>query len=248
MSRDEGLILCGNLAGQSPVEQAASIWRGKFTARRRFPKSPSIHYTLTFTSGKLLPAAGEYPPLAFPLKLAGLPTMFRLDSKTIWSAWSLTLCILWTGTWSGIALGDPSIVEHAPASSVLAIVSSDLGQTCAEFQRSRLGETLVGADFKPLIAELRKFQLGGPLYLRPLVGFDWSELQNTHTAGGLFIFPLAEGKQGLAWIFAGSAPAGEASPLAAASRYFSAQQFRSSSETLGTAKLTIWTPPASKEE
>jgi hypothetical protein len=166
-----------------------------------------------------------------------------------WSESLLAMCLLWCGMGAAVARADQSsVVEHAPASSVLAIASDDLGQTCSDFQRSRLGETLVGADFNPLVAELRRLQLGGPLYLRPLVGFDWSELQDAHTAGGLFIFPLAEGKQGLVWIFAGSAPAGDASPLAAAARYFSGRKFRSVSETRGTAKLTTWIPPTRKGE
>ncbi len=157
----------------------------------------------------------------------------------------LGLCCLWSAT---CAADISSVVEHVPANTVLAITSGDVGLTCSDFQRTRLGETLTDADFKPLLAELRKFQLGGPLHLRPMVGFDWSDLVDVHAAGGLVILPLAEGKQGLAWIFTGPVPAGEASPLAAASRYFGEQGFRSSSETRGAVELTTWSPPASKQQ
>ena len=57
----------------------------------------------------------------------------------------LGLCCLWSAT---CAADISSVVEHVPANTVLAITSGDVGLTCSDFQRTRLGETLTDADFK----------------------------------------------------------------------------------------------------
>jgi hypothetical protein len=136
-----------------------------------------------------------------------------------------------------------SAARHAPANTCLAVVARDVGQTCEAFQRTRLGESLCGPDFSPLIEELRRRRLAGPLHLRPAVGFDWSDLTKVRDAGGLFVFPLADAKLGLAWIFSGAAPSTTPELLAAAQRYFAEQGFRRSTARHKAAELIVLTPP-----
>ena len=157
------------------------------------------------------------------------------------------LVVLGLLCWGGVARaqGIANLIEHVPASVCLALTSSDVGQTCAEFQQTRIGQSLTGPNFTPLIEELRRRQLGGPLNLRPVVGFDWIELEQVHQPGGLFVFPLPEGKLGLAWLFVGT-PSSDG-PLAAAARYFGEQGFRGENVTNRGTSLTTLHPPAVKK-
>ncbi|MCH8924205.1 MAG: hypothetical protein IIA67_13780, partial [Planctomycetes bacterium] len=140
-----------------------------------------------------------------------------------------------------------SVASHAPAESCFAAVSADVAATCEAFQKTRLGETLCGPDFTPLVDELRRRGMAGPLNLRPAVGFDWSDLAELHEPGGLFVFPLAESKLGVAWIFGGSSSETLPGPLAAAERYFRAKGFSSSIVRHEAAELIVL-KPAGKEQ
>lgn len=135
------------------------------------------------------------------------------------------------------------VAGHAPAESCFAAASANVADTCAAFQETRLGETLCGPAFEPLIAELRRRGLAGPLNLRPAVGFDWSDLAEVRDAGGLFIFPLADDQLGVAWIFRGTSNTASGGLLATAARHFSDKRFGRSSVRRGAAELTVYTPP-----
>ena len=151
---------------------------------------------------------------------------------------------------SGIASAQEltGVVQHVPVDACLALASGDVGQTCSQFQQSNLGELITGPVFRPLIEELRRRHLGGPLNLRPVVGFDWQELEELHQPGGLFLFPLPDDELGLAWIFDGAPSTGDASPLAASAKYFGEQGFRGENVIRQGASWTILTPPASKKD
>jgi hypothetical protein len=135
-----------------------------------------------------------------------------------------------------------NVARHAPADACLALVSGDVGQTCEAFQRTRLGETFCGPDFTPLIDELRRRGMAGPLYLRPAVGFDWSDLAKVHDAGALVVFPLAEDKLGMAWIFSAATPSAAPELLAVSQRYFAAQKFRRTTARHKAARLIVLQP------
>ncbi|MEX0937840.1 MAG: hypothetical protein WDZ59_08255 [Pirellulales bacterium] len=136
-----------------------------------------------------------------------------------------------------------SVAQHAPADTYLAIASGDVAATCQEFQGTSIGQMLAGADFVPLIDELRRRESAGPLHLRPAFGFDWDELQQLHAAGGLFIFPMPGDKQGAAWIFGGTPSTEASNPWASAGQYFQSKGFSRSSERRGAATLTVFRPP-----
>ncbi len=91
------------------------------------------------------------------------------------------------------------------------------------------------------MAELRRLRLAGPLNLRPAFGFDWEDLQDIHSPGGLFLFPLADGRQAVAWIFAGTST-DDTGPLAVAARYFGEQGFRGETLQRGRGQLTVLHP------
>jgi len=138
------------------------------------------------------------------------------------------------------ASGERGVAKHAPATTCLAVSSDDLAATCAAFQKTRLGAALAGPVFAPLRAALAKQDLGSLLRLRPLFGFDWSDLNEVHAPGGAIVFPLADGSLGSAWLFlTEQAPA----PLAAASAYFKAQGYRETSSTRGGMTIITLTPP-----
>ncbi len=135
------------------------------------------------------------------------------------------------------------VAEHVPAGAQLAVASAAVGQSCQQFERTHTGQVLCGPEFAPLIEELRRRELAGPLNLRPAFGFDWHDLQDIGGAGGLFVFPLPDGRQGMAWLFAGQPPSDGSGPLAAAARYFNQQRFTSSQAQRGGANLTLFRSP-----
>ncbi len=152
---------------------------------------------------------------------------------------------------SGMAANGQSvtqIAEYFPADCQLALVSADLGATCAEFQQTRVGETLTGPNFAVLIDHLRRHELGGPLNLRPIFGFDWRELQEVHQPGGLAVFSGSDGTLSLVWIFIGSASQDEAAPLPMASLYFTSQGFSQSTDHRAGIHVTTLRPPVGREK
>ncbi len=159
------------------------------------------------------------------------------------------LCVgLCLTAFSAHAQSAAGVAEHAPADTCLAVASNDVAETCQDFLATRIGQMLSGPDFAPLVDELRRRDMAGPLHLRPAFGFDWSELDDLHAPGGLFIFPLADDKQGAAWVFDGTPSDESSSPLAAAGRYFQSQGFARSTEQRGGAALTIYRPPDDKQD
>ena len=139
-----------------------------------------------------------------------------------------------------------SVAGHVPADACLAIASGDVGATCEEFLQTRLGETLSGDAFVPLVEKLRRLQLAGPLHLRPAFGFDWDDLRQVHSAGGLFVFPVGEGRQAVAWVFEGTSNS-DSGPLAVAARYFGEQGFTSETLKRGGAQLVVLHSPERPE-
>jgi hypothetical protein len=140
-----------------------------------------------------------------------------------------------------------SVARHAPANTCFAAAGGDVAQTCEAFQKTRLGHSLCGPDFVPLIDELRRREMAGPLTLRPAVGFDWSDLAQVHDAGGMFVFPVGETELGVAWIFSGTSSVESPGPLAAAQKYFSAKGFGRSSGRYKGADLTVFKPSGKKQ-
>lgn len=158
---------------------------------------------------------------------------------------ALGLCLV--GSLAG-AQDVASVARHVPADACLALVARDVAATCEAFQRTRLGETFCGPEFSPLIDELRRRRMAGPLYLQPAVGFDWSDLEKVHDAGGLFVFPLADEKLGLAWVFSGAAPSTTPELLSVAERYFTKQGFRRSTARHDAAELIVLAPASTESD
>ncbi len=156
-------------------------------------------------------------------------------------------CLLLSGM-SAFGQSVGQIAEHFPADSRFALVSADLGATCAEFQQTRVGQTLTGPNFAVLIDHLRRHELGGPLNLRPIFGFDWRELQEVHQPGGLAVFSGSDGGLSLVWIFVGSASQDETTPLPMASLYFTSQGFSLSTDNRAGTQITTLRPPAGREQ
>jgi hypothetical protein len=107
---------------------------------------------------------------------------------------------------AGAGAERPNLAERAPANACVAIFSADAAETCAAFQKTRLGQTFCGPEFAPLVAELTKRGVASAWHLRPDFGFDWSDLAGIHDAAGLIIFPLADRSQGAAWLFVPAEP------------------------------------------
>ncbi len=134
-----------------------------------------------------------------------------------------------------------------PAKTCLAVFSGDVAQTCEAFQKTRLGATLCGPEFKPLIAELARLERASPMRIRPTFGFDWSDLAGVHDPGGLAIFPLPDGSMGVAWLFVSAeANAAAGACVVAAEGYFKQQGYRSTTVQRTAGTLTLWQPPATR--
>ena len=102
--------------------------------------------------------------------------------RTLAAALAVALCLT-----RSLAADDERqrFLEHAPANSCLAVYSGDLSSTCAAFQDTRIGLKLCGDTFAPLVAELTKRDMASALRLRPMFGFDWSDVAETKAPGGL---------------------------------------------------------------
>src|SRR5688500_8461703 len=98
-----------------------------------------------------------------------------------------------------------TLVERLPATTNQVLASRDIGATCAAFERTPLGQEFCGKSFAPLVAELRKLDQGGPLHMRPWIGFDWPDLAKMESPAVLASFPLGHGGAGMIWMFPGDA-------------------------------------------
>ncbi len=137
--------------------------------------------------------------------------------------------------------------QYLPAKTSFVVMSGDIGATCAEFQETRLGQVFTGEVFQPLIARLKQAQLGGPLNLQPIFGFDWSALKATRQAAALATFPLGDGRAARVCLFLGSASEEATAPLPIAVAYFQSQGYSRSDSRRENTSLTILQPPASRE-
>jgi hypothetical protein len=144
-----------------------------------------------------------------------------------------------------VASATQALAERFPADARLALFSDNLASTCEAFRATRLGETLCGAEFTPLLEELKRLDRSTPLFLRPAFGLDWSDLAEVAGPGGLAVFPLADGSMGTAIIFADGDPGQPASQLLiAASRYFTEKGFRPKELRHQGDRMTLFEPPA----
>ena len=139
-------------------------------------------------------------------------------------------------------------LEHAPVNTCLAVYSHDLAATCAAFTKTELGGKLAGQPFEPLIASLYQRGKASALRLRPLFGFDWSDLAATRDSGGMLVFPLDDGAQGVVWLFS-PAEVQRDTPrcLTAAAEYFNSHGFQGSTSTRGGANFSAFAPPRDRE-
>ncbi len=131
--------------------------------------------------------------------------------------------------------------RHLPEGTSFAAFSEDIAGTCAAFQKMGIGEALCGQAFTPLRSELAKQEQASALYLRPVFGFDWSDLENVHEPGGIAVFGLADGATGVAWLFAPETPA-EKTPacLIAAGRYFDQAKYKRELVEHQGSKLAVY--------
>ena len=150
---------------------------------------------------------------------------------------------------SGRAAADArsGVIERVPADTCLALYSADVGGTCEAFLKTTLGQRLSSADFEPLIKELGRLDMAGPLRPQPALGLAWSDLATVHDPGGLVIFPLPNSKMGVAWIFVAPKSTTPPAALAAAEKYFKAKGFLAKKLTQSGASLTVLDPPAAQK-
>jgi hypothetical protein len=154
----------------------------------------------------------------------------------------LLLAVLWVSALASDAAADATsvVADHLPPGSSLAVFSGDLAELCHSFEQTTIGRTLCGDVFGPLVAELHRGKLAGPLNLQPNFGFDWSDLAKVSSPGGLVVFPLPDGVQGSACLIVAAIPPGSVPPcLATASRYFRQQGFTVSEVKRASARVTV---------
>ena len=84
------------------------------------------------------------------------------------------------------------------------------------------------------------------MHLRPWFGFDWSDLSEWDGPAGFVVFPVSAKETGSAWILLGKMESSGNPPWAAGEAYFDKRGYRKSTETLGEAKLAVFTNPASR--
>ncbi len=143
-----------------------------------------------------------------------------------------------------VADDDTKLPPRAPAGTVLACYSDNVAASCAAFKGTDLGAAWTGDKFLPLAVALRADDRAAPFHLRPMFGFDWSDLELVGDAGGLFVFPIDDGI-GMAWIFTGAVEADGDPPdcLAKAEKYFTDKGYGRAISDHGAAKLTTYKAP-----
>jgi hypothetical protein len=150
------------------------------------------------------------------------------------------------GLMSTARAADPRelFLARVPANVSLAVYTGDAAATCAAFQKTTIGQKLTGPVFEPLIAALAKDDRGSLLRMRPIFGFDWSDLAQTHDPGGVIVMPLHDESFGIAWLFAKEASStGDPPCLAAAKKYFKEKGYEAVTDQHPVAELTLFTNP-----
>ncbi|MEX2112636.1 MAG: hypothetical protein WD845_05585 [Pirellulales bacterium] len=153
------------------------------------------------------------------------------------------------GLTSTLAAADPRelFLARVPANVCLAVYTGDAAATCEAFQKTTIGQKLTGPVFAPLLAALAQGDRGSLLRMKPIFGFDWSDLAGTHDPGGVIVMPLHDESFGIAWLFAADKSPTEVPPcLAAASEYFKGKGYEVVTDQHPIAELTLFTNP--KEE
>jgi hypothetical protein len=154
------------------------------------------------------------------------------------------LCLGASTSWAA----DPRelFLARVPANVSLAVYTGNAAATCQAFQKTTIGQKLSGPVFAPLIEALAKSDRGSLLRMRPIFGFDWSDLAKTNDPGGVIVMPLHDESFGIAWLFA--APKTDEIPpcLAAALEYFKAKGYEAVTDQHPICELTLFTNP--KEE
>ena len=134
-------------------------------------------------------------------------------------------------------------LARVPANVSLAVYTGNAAATCQAFQKTTIGQKLAGPVFAPLIDALAKSDRGSLLRMRPIFGFDWSELAKTNDPGGVVVMPLHDESFGIAWLFAATKTAEVPPCLAAATEYFKAKGYEAVTDQHPIAELTLFTNP-----
>lgn len=156
----------------------------------------------------------------------------------------VALAMVWGGMVA--AAGAADLAARLPRNSCLVLRTSDVAATCRAFQTTPFGATLCGADFAPLVAELRNRDRGGPLHLRPWIGFDWPELADTKSSAAMAAFPLQDGSAGVVWLF--SDEASKDALRKSVGDYFGAKKWRAVEKKNAGATIITFEPPAQLKE
>ena len=137
-----------------------------------------------------------------------------------------------------------SLEELLPANVDFAIVSDHFAASGKAWQATELGRLLTGDAFAPLRQTVEARNIPTLLHLRPWFGFDWQDLSVWEDPAALMVFPVSAKETGTAWVFLGEGEHPGDPPWTAGEADFRKRGYRKTTETLGEAKIAIFTNPA----
>jgi hypothetical protein len=130
-----------------------------------------------------------------------------------------------------------------PANTLFAAAVDDVAATCAAWQATQSGKLLSGELFVPIRQAAEKQGIATLLHLRPCFGFDWHELASYAGPAAVVVVPIGDGRIGVACVFPASKQSSD-KLFAVGRAYFRDRGFEEATETLDSAKVSVFVPAA----
>ncbi len=141
-----------------------------------------------------------------------------------------------------------SLADKLPAGACLMLSVEQAADFSAKWQQSEWGAMLAAPAWQPLYAQLEKEEMAAPLYPRPWLGLNWSDIARFPGPAALAVLADKDKQPALLLLMHTPNAAGQVKEcLIQGEKYFESQKAKRTVEKVGDAELVIYEIAATKE-
>lgn len=135
-----------------------------------------------------------------------------------------------------------------PANAPLAVVIENPTTASSKWLQTAIGKLIAGESFAPFLSATSQQNLACPLYLRPWLGVDWTDLSKLTEPAVLFAIVDREQNAAICMVATTKTPAEAAQFAALGEAYFRSRNAKLSTAKVPDGELRIYEIPASGGE
>lgn len=141
-----------------------------------------------------------------------------------------------------------SLVDKLPAGACLVLSVEQAADFSTKWQQSEWGAMLAAPAWQPFYAQLEKEEMAAPLYPRPWLGLNWSDIATFPGPAALAVLADKDKQPALLLLMHAPNAAGQVKEcLIQGEKYFESQKAKRTVEKIGDAELVIYEVAATKQ-